>query len=73
MGKVERHVNKHGQAARPLIYQVESRTRSEHANRVRRRGMREYAVAIRSGQLRDFDPKRPWGGGVWGQLTEGIA
>ena len=52
----------------PLIYQVEARTRLEHAPRVRRRGISEHKTATEEGKTHAYDPERPWDW-VFGQLT----
>ena len=43
-----------------LIYQMDSRTRLEHAPRVRRRLADEKTKALENNQQRPYDPLRPW-------------
>ena len=68
--KVFRFVDKGPAEAWALIYQVEARTRTEHAPRVRRQLESKHEQALEYGWPTDFDPKRPWNA-VWRQLVEG--
>ena len=68
--KIFRFVDKAPAEAWALIYQVEARTRTEHAPRVRRQLELKHEQALEYGWPTEFDPKRPWNA-VWRQLVEG--
>ena len=57
-----------GKSAWALLYQADVRMRSEHMERIRRRGVRERAEALAAGGRHPFDPARPWHW-VWEQAV----
>ena len=50
-----------GEGAWALIYQADLRMRSEHFERLRRRGEEERTAALAAGGTNLFDPSAPWG------------
>ena len=68
--KIFKFVDKAPAEAWALIYQVEARTRTEHALRVRRELEFKHEQALEYGWPTEFDKKRPWNA-VWKQLVEG--
>lgn len=67
MEKVRSFRSKYGRPAWALIYQSETRMRSEQSGRIRRKGERERTKALAAGGTHDFDPKKPWEW-VWDQM-----
>ena len=64
---IKRYVSRYGSSVWFQIYQAESRCRSEHMERVRRRGDEERARATAAGMSHPMNPKRPWDW-VWGEV-----
>ena len=64
---IKRYVSRYGSSVWFQIYQAESRCRSEHMERVRRRGEEERARAMSAGMSHPLNPKRPWDW-VWGEV-----
>ena len=64
---IKRYVSRYGSSVWFQIYQAESRCRSEHMERVRRRGDEERARALSAGMSHPLNPKRPWDW-VWGEV-----
>ena len=60
-GKVADLHRRFGEGAWALIYQADVRMRSEHFERLRRRGEEERAAALAAGGTHLFDPSAPWG------------
>ena len=64
---IKRYVSRYGSSVWFQIYQAETRCRSEHMERVRRRGDEERARAEAAGMSHPMNPKRPWDW-VWGEV-----
>ena len=58
--KIRKYAKLYGPKAWPLVYQVEARTRSEHAPRIRRRLAEEKTAALKAGKDHPYDPLKPW-------------
>ena len=68
-GMVKRYVTRYGPTVWLQIYQAEVRCRSDHMERVRRRGEEERAAALGAGGAHPMDPLRPWNW-VWGEVLK---
>ena len=66
--KIVGMARRYGPRCWPLVYQIESRTRSEHAGRVRRRLALEKTEALENGTRHPYNPLKPWEE-VFAQLT----
>ena len=66
---IARYVSRYGQSSWYQIYQADVRCRSEHMERIRRRGDEERAVAEAAGQTHSMDPTRPWDW-VWSEVVK---
>ena len=66
--KIVEMARRYGTRCWPLVYQIESRTRSEHAGRVRRRLALEKTEALENGTRHPYNPLKPWEE-VFAQLT----
>ena len=64
---IKRYVSRYGSSVWFQVYQAESRCRSEHMERVRRRGEEERARAMSAGMSHPLNPRRPWDW-VWGEV-----
>ena len=51
---------KYGESVWLILYQTDVRARSEHVERIRRRGAEEEAKAKRTGNTSEYDPAQPW-------------
>ena len=63
----KRYVSQYGSSVWFQIYQAESRCRSEHMERARRRGEEDRARVISAGLSHPLNPSLPWDS-VWGEV-----
>ena len=68
---IGRAVSRFGTGSWFQIYQAELRCRSEHMERIRRRGDKDKAVAEAAGHVHPLDRSRPWDW-VWGEAIRDL-
>jgi hypothetical protein len=68
---IGRYVERYGAGSWYQIYQAEVRCRSEHMERIRRRGEEGRAVALMAGHTHALDMMRPWDW-VWGEAARDL-
>jgi hypothetical protein len=68
---ISRYLERYGQASWLQIYQADVRCRSEHMERIRRRGDEDRAVAVAGGHTHPMDQARPWDW-VWAEACKDL-
>ena len=66
-----RYMSRYGAASWFQMYQAYVRCRSEHMERIRRRGEEELAVAKAAGHVHALDVSRPWDW-VWAEVARDL-